>query len=159
MTTLQDIETRAEKWALQTSTIIGAATIAAAAVGSGVDATTGMPWLSALIGLLVGGATAILLPGQNPAPLVAATAELTSTIASHKADIDKASDAAVIATATLQQVAPKIEAQVQQVAAKVDAISPVLQAAVAAAGKPGIAAVIGEAGTVLSAIEGGKPAV
>ncbi len=155
MTTLKDYETRAAAWALQTSTIGGIAAIVVAAVGGGADASTGMPLLSAAIGLVAGGVTAILLPGHDPAPVIAGAEELVTALESHTTAIEKATTSAQAAASTVDAAVPKIAAAAATVTAQVAGLAPVVQAVAAATGKPGAAAVVGDVDQVLAGVQAG----
>ncbi|NPD67324.1 hypothetical protein HN018_07015 [Lichenicola cladoniae] len=150
---------RAEKWALQTSTIIGTATIIAAGIGGGVDASTGMPWLSALVGLVAGGVTAIVLPGHDPAPVVAGAEALVTAIESHQDDLEKATSSAQAVAATVSAAVPRIATEAAKITAQVQQLAPVAQAIAAASGKTGVAAIVGDAGVVLGDFEAGLATV
>ncbi|MBE7213357.1 MAG: hypothetical protein INR65_20265 [Gluconacetobacter diazotrophicus] len=81
-TAMREYERRAGRWAMQTSTIIGASTIVAAAIAGTADATTGLPAVSALVGLVAGGLAAIFLPGHDPAPIIAGLQTVADAMAS-----------------------------------------------------------------------------
>ena len=146
---------RAEAWGLQTSTIGGIAAIATAAVGGGADALGTGGVVAVTLGLAIGGLTAIFLPGKDAAPMIAGADEILSAIASHQTAIVKAEASTTAAAQVLVATAPKIAAQVDQVASQVQSLSPIVAAAASVSGKPGVAAVIGDAGTIVSALETG----
>ena len=155
MTTLKEYEARAEAWGLQTSTIGGIAAITMAVTGGGLDAATGMPVVSAAIGLLIGGIFAILLPGRDATPVIAGAEEIVSAIESHKTDLAKATESAQVAASTVDVAVPKLAAAAEAVTEQVAGLAPVVQAVAAATDKPGVAAVVGDAGQVLDAVKEG----
>jgi protein involved in polysaccharide export with SLBB domain len=149
---------RGEQFAMQTSTIHGIAAIVGALVGGGADALGASGLVSAVIGLVVSGLTAIFLPGHDPAPIVAGAQNIVSAIQSHADDVTKAAESAKTAAETVSAEAPKIAAEAEKVTAQVQSLAPIVQTVAMATNKPGVTAVVGQAETVLDAIAEGLTA-